>query len=282
MIHDLQYIKLIETILRDGETKTDRTGTGTRSIFGYQMVFDLREGFPILTIKETRYKTAFLEMLWFLSGNHNISWLNERGSKLWDPWAGPDGSIVGYGQMWREWPQYSLHSIRPDAAVFESSSVVDQVRVVIDSIKTNPDSRRHIVEGWDPSRLGDYSLPPCHKMHQLYCTNDNQLDLQVYVRSNDIGLGAPFNIAQYALLLSLYAQCTGRTPRKLIYTIGDAHIYENHIPQLSAWLQTYKPVECTPRLVISNPTTDIDSFQMSDFTITGYECNPFLKLPIAV
>lgn len=282
MIHDLQYITLLETILRDGETKTDRTGTGTRSVFGHQMKFDLREGFPIFTIKETRYKTAFLEMLWFLSGNHNISWLNERGSKLWDPWASPGGSITGYGQMWRAWPKYELHSIRGDSAVFAHVALIDQVCAVIESIKTNPDSRRHIVQGWDASRISDCNLPPCHSQHQLYCTNDGQLDLQLYLRSSDTALGLPFNTAQYALLLSLYAQCTGRTARNLIISIGDAHLYENHIPKISAWLQDYKPVECTPRLIISNPTTDIDSFDVGDFVIEGYQSNPFLSLPIAV
>lgn len=274
-----QYIELGKRILAEGELRHDRTGVGTISVFGANMQFDLRERFPLVTVKETRWKTAFLEMLFFISGSTNAKWLNERGSKLWDAWAknkatGYLGPI--YGVQWRHWANSGY------------GGGIDQVSILINGLKNNPHGRRHIVSAWNVEDLSDMALPPCHWAHQCYVSNDGHLDLKLFLRSSDFALGLPFNIAQYALLTHLYARAAGLTARRLIVDIGDAHIYCNHekamrevLRRPSLAFENYMPAENT-QIIFKTDNTDIDGYKPEDFGISGYEHHDHVPLSVAV
>lgn len=268
---DMQYRQLVARILAEGESRKDRTGVGTRSVFGHTLTFDLRRRFPLLALKETRWKVAFLEMLFFLRGETNVKWLNDHGCKLWDAWADEDGDLGPiYGAVWRRW----------DAA--RLGYEIDQVREVIEQIKTNPTGRRHLVTAWNVAGLSDMALPPCHWAHQLYAGGDEWLDMMLHIRSSDVALGLPFNVAQYALLLHLYARATGRKARTLHVTLGDAHIYENHVDAMKALRHESTHAENDPQIEFLTENTDIDGYRPEDFNITGYAPMPFIKLPVAV
>lgn len=274
---DTQYKELVKRILTEGEERKDRTGTGTISVFGGQMKFDLRERFPLVQCKETRYKVAFLEMLFFLTGETNVKWLNDRGCKLWDAWADDSGNLGPvYGFNWRYWltqTAYDTGNYKRDA--------IDQVTEAVQGILLNPHGRRHIVTAWNVAELENMALPPCHWAHQLYATNDGHLDMMVHQRSWDIGLGNPFNIAQYALLLHLYARATGRKPRYLIYQYGDAHLYKDHVEAMKEVIE--RPViEDNAQIVFHTENTDIDGYKPEDFEIVGYKSHDFVKLPVSV
>lgn len=260
---------LVRRVLDTGQFRPDRTGVGTLSVFGGHMQFDLRERFPLVQAKETRWKVAFLEMLWFLRGEGSTRWLNEHGCKLWDAWADHAGFLGPvYGVVWRDW-------------LNENGRGIDQVRRLIDGLNDNPYGRRQIVSAWNVGELEYMALPPCHWAHQAYASYDGHLDLMVHQRSWDLALGAPFNIAQYALLLTLYARATDRKPRYLHFTYGDAHVYANHIDAMREVLAR-EFTEDRARLVITTDNTDIDGYKPEDFQIEGYEPQPFVKLPVAV
>lgn len=263
MMH--QYNVLIRTILDQGSRRLDRTGVGAVGIFNWQMEFDLRRAFPLVSQKETRWKVAFLEMLWFLRGEKNVKWLNDNGSKLWDAWADDHGRVGRiYGFQWRNW----------------NNEGIDQISKMIDGLKNNEHGRRHIVSAWNVADLPYMSLPPCHWAHQCY-VDHGWLDLKLFLRSSDVMLGLPFNIAQYALLTHLYGRATGLIPRRLIVDIGDAHIYNTHLE--AARLVTDRiPEPQNPKLLISTENTDIDGYTMDDFHVVGYQPMPFIKLPVAV
>ncbi len=261
-----QYLDLVKRVINYGEWRNDRTGVGTLSVFGGHMQFDLRDRFPLVQAKETRWKTAFLEMLWFLRGERTTDWLNANGCKLWDAWADEHGRLGRiYGSQWRNW----------------NSEGVDQIKAVIDGIKANPHGRRHIVSAWQVSDLPYMALPPCHWAHQLYAAEGNHLDMQVNQRSWDLALGAPFNIAQYALLLHLYARATGRKERYLHFSYGDAHVYTNHVGALEEMLQR-QFMEDFSHLVIKTDNKDIDGYKPDDFDVVGYKPEPLIKLDVAV
>lgn len=265
-----QYIELGKRILAEGELRHDRTGVGTISVFGANMTFDLRERFPLVTVKETRWKTAFLEMLWFLRGEDNTSWLNEHGCKLWDAWAKGDGYLGRiYGVQWRHWTGYEMEDF-------------DQVRILINGLKNNPHGRRHLVSAWNVAELSNMALPPCHWAHQCYVSNDGHLDLKLFLRSSDFALGLPFNIAQYALLTHLYARAAGLTARRLIVDIGDAHIYSNHVDAMREVLERPSLSGRSPALVIDTYNIDIDGYKPEDFAIVGYEHHDHVPLSVAV
>ena len=270
---DAQYKELVKRILTEGEERKDRTCTGTISVFGGQMKFDLRERFPLVQCKETRYKVAFLEMLFFLRGEGNTKYLNENGCKLWDAWAEEDGSLGPvYGVQWRDWTHNTA-----DEQVY----VVDQVKLGIEGIKTNPHGRRHIITAWSVGELDEMALPPCHWWHQLYTVGEEYLDLRVDLRSNDVGLGTSFNISQYALLLHLYARATGRKPRYLIYQYGDAHLYKDHVEAMKEVIER-PAIEDNAQIVFLTDNTDIDGYKPEDFEIVGYKSHDFVKLPVSV
>jgi len=293
-----QYVELLEKILTTGEKREDRTGVGTLSIFGGQIEFDLTKSFPIATIKETRWKLAFLEMLWFLRGESNTNYLKDHGCSLWDAWATPDGAVGPiYGVQWRHWPgkiknltetQMNIagddlifpNKESPHSGVFQEH--VDQIQVLLELIRTQPKGRRHIVTAWNPAYLKDMGLPPCHRDFQCYVSNDHHLDLMMAIRSWDTILGGPFNIAQYALLTHLIGRATGLTPRRLIINYGDAHIYLNHVELIKSRLNSCAVIPCTPQIVFKTDNVDIDGYKPDDFDIVGYSYHPFLKLPIAV
>lgn len=277
---DTQYKELVKRILTEGEERKDRTGTGTISVFGGQMKFDLRERFPLVQCKETRYKVAFLEMLFFLRGEGNTKYLNDNGCKLWDAWADEGGNLGPvYGVNWRRWKQwYEVEGYHGD---YYTYSGVDQVKQVVEGVKNNPHGRRHIVTAWNVAELDNMALPPCHWAHQLYATNDGHLDMMVFQRSWDIGLGNPFNIAQYALLLHLYARATGRKPRYLIYQYGDAHLYKDHVEAMKEVIERPAIVD-NAQIVFHTENTDIDGYKLEDFEIVGYKSHDFVKLPVSV
>lgn len=261
-----QYVNLVNRILKEGEVRDDRTGVGIIGVFDHQLSFNLQERFPLVTIKETRWKTAFLEMLWFLRGEQNTKYLLEHGCKLWEPWA-KDG-FVGpiYGWNWRHWGG--------------ASDGIDQIGQLIHDLQFNPTSRRHIVSAWDVDELPNMALPPCHYMFQCYVSNGN-LDMKLHMRSSDVALGLPFNIAQYAMLLTLLARATGLQARYLHVDLGDAHLYSNTIePMKQAILN--QPYDCPTKLVINTDNTDIDGYKVEDFSIEGYEFHPFIKMEVAV
>jgi thymidylate synthase len=262
-----QYQSLIQRVLDEGVYKEDRTGTGTHSIFGHQMRFNLANGFPLVTTKKLHLKSIIYELLWFLKGSTNVKYLQENGVRIWNEWAREDGELGPvYGYQWRSWPDYH-------------GGHIDQIKQVIDSIQNNPDSRRHLVSAWNIGQINDMQLPPCHILFQFYVAN-GKLSCQLYQRSADIFLGVPFNIASYALLTMMIAQVTGLQPGDFVHTLGDAHIYSNHIEQVK--LQLSREPRDLPTLVINPEVTDIDAFSYEDFNLTGYDPHPHIKGDIAV
>ncbi len=261
-----QYLDLLDHVVRDGVTRSDRTGTGTMSVFGHQMRFDLAAGFPVVTTKRLHLTSIIGELLWFLRGDTNVRWLRERGIRIWDEWADENGDLGPvYGYQWRSWPT-------PDGRH------VDQIAGVIDSIRANPDSRRHIVSAWNVADVDEMALPPCHTMFQFYVAN-GRLSCQLYQRSADVFLGVPFNIASYALLTMMVAQVCELEPGELVHTLGDTHLYLNHLEQ--ARLQLTRDPLPLPRMKIA-PGRSIDEFDLADFELVGYESHPSIRAPIAV
>jgi len=262
-----QYLDLLRHILETGVEKGDRTGTGTLSVFGYQMRFDLSAGFPLLTTKKLHARSIVHELLWFLSGSTNVRPLNENGVTIWDEWAGPDGELGPiYGHQWRSWPT-------PDGGT------VDQIAQVLEQIKTNPDSRRLVVSAWNVADLGKMKLPPCHALFQFWVA-DGRLSCQLYQRSADVFLGVPFNIASYALLTEMVARATGLQAAEFIHTLGDAHLYLNHLEQ--ARLQLERAPRPLPRLELNPDVASLFDYVYDDVRIVGYDPHPAIKAPIAV
>ncbi|MCI5506282.1 MAG: thymidylate synthase [Prevotella sp.] len=262
-----QYLELLDRILTEGVKKEDRTGTGTVSIFGNQMRFNLEEGFPLLTTKKLHLKSIIYELLWFLRGDTNIKYLKEHGVSIWDEWADENGELGPvYGHQWRSWPD-------------ENGGTIDQIENVVNMIKNNPDSRRMIVSAWNVAEVERMALPPCHTMFQFYVAN-GRLSLQLYQRSADTFLGVPFNIASYALLLQMMAQVTGLKAGDFIHTTGDTHLYLNHIEQ--ARLQLTRTPRPLPRMVINPDVKDIFDFRYEDFQLEGYDPWPHIKAAVSV
>ena len=262
-----QYLELLQHVLEHGAEKGDRTGTGTRSVFGWQMRFDLGEGFPLVTTKKLHLRSIVHELLWFLQGSTNVKYLREHGVTIWDEWADERGELGPvYGSQWRSWPG-------PDG------TSIDQIAAVVQSIRTNPDSRRHIVTAWNPGEIDRMKLPPCHALFQFYVA-DGKLSCQLYQRSADIFLGVPFNIASYALLTMMIAQVTGLEYGEFVHTLGDAHLYLNHLDQ--AREQLARNPRALPTMRLNPEVRDLLSFRYEDFTLTGYDPHPVIKAPIAV
>lgn len=262
-----QYLELLRHIRDNGTDKSDRTGTGTRSVFGYQMRFNLEEGFPLLTTKKLHLKSIIYELLWFLKGDTNARYLQEHGVKIWNEWADPDGNLGHiYGYQWRSWPGYD-------------GEFIDQIAEAVETIKHNPDSRRIIVSAWNVADLKRMNLPPCHAFFQFYVA-DGRLSLQLYQRSADTFLGVPFNIASYALLTMMMAQVCGLRPGDFIHTLGDAHIYNNHFEQVEEQLsRTPRPL---PVMKINPDVKSIFDFKYEDFTLEGYDPLPHIKAAVSV
>lgn len=262
-----QYLDLLQHILDHGVVKHDRTGTGTISTFGYQMRFDLSEGFPLLTTKKLHLKSIIHELLWFLAGDTNVKYLQDNGVRIWNEWADENGELGHiYGYQWRSWPDYN-------------GGHIDQIKEAVETIKHNPDSRRIIVSAWNVADLPTMKLPPCHAMFQFYVA-DGRLSLQLYQRSADCFLGVPFNIASYALLLRMMAQVTGLRPGDFVHTLGDAHLYLNHIEQ--AKLQLERDTRQLPKMVINPDVDDLFGFKYDDFKLEGYDPHPHIKAEVSV
>jgi len=262
-----QYLNLLNRILTEGTQKGDRTRTGTLSIFGHQMRFDLRDGFPLLTTKKLHLKSIIYELLWFLRGDTNVRYLQEHGVRIWNEWADENGELGPvYGHQWRSWPDYK-------------GGTIDQIKNVVDMIKHNPDSRRMLVTAWNPAEVEDMALPPCHCLFQFYVA-DGRLSLQLYQRSADSFLGVPFNIASYALLLQMIAQVTGLEAGEFIHTTGDTHLYLNHLEQ--AKLQLTREPRPLPKMKINPDVKDIFDFKYEDFELIGYDPLPHISGVVAV
>jgi thymidylate synthase len=262
-----QYLELCQRVLQEGTEKHDRTGTGTISVFGHQMRFNLEEGFPLLTTKKLHLKSIIHELLWFLKGDTNIKYLQENGVRIWNEWADENGDLGPvYGHQWRSWPDYQ-------------GGHIDQIVQLVEQIKKNPDSRRHIVSAWNVAEVNNMALPPCHTLFQFYVA-DGRLSLQLYQRSADIFLGVPFNIASYALLLQMMAQVTGLKAGDFVHTFGDAHIYLNHIEQVK--LQLTRDTRPLPKMLINPEVKDLFDFKYEDFTLTDYNPHPHIPGVVAV
>lgn len=262
-----QYLDLLNHVLTNGVSKGDRTGTGTRSVFGYQMRFSLDDGFPLLTTKKLHLKSIVYELLWFLRGDTNARYLQDHGVRIWNEWADPDGELGPiYGYQWRSWPDYR-------------GGHIDQIAQAVETIRTNPDSRRIMVSAWNVAQIEEMHLPPCHALFQFYVAN-GRLSLQLYQRSADIFLGVPFNIASYSLLLLMMAQATGLQAGDFVHTLGDAHLYDNHLEQ--ARLQLSRQPRQLPRMVLNPAVKSIFDFDYEDFTLEGYDPHPHIKATVAV
>lgn len=262
-----QYLSLLNRILTEGVVKTDRTGTGTISVFGNQMRFNMEDGFPLLTTKKLHLKSIIYELLWFLSGNTNVKYLQDHGVRIWNEWADENGELGPvYGHQWRSWPDYK-------------GDTIDQISQVVDMIKHHPDSRRMLVTAWNPAEIDQMALPPCHCLFQFYVA-DGKLSLQLYQRSADTFLGVPFNIASYALLLQMMAQVTGLKCGEFIHTTGDTHLYLDHVEQ--AKLQLTREPRPLPRMIINTDVKSIFDFQYEDFTLEGYDPHPHIKAVVSV
>ncbi|SDQ18909.1 thymidylate synthase [Brevundimonas sp. 374] len=261
-----QYLNLLRDILDNGVRRDDRTGTGTLGVFGRQMRFDLSKGFPVLTTKKLHLRSIIVELLWFLRGETNIAYLKDNGVRIWDEWADAEGELGPvYGKQWRSWAA-------PDGRI------IDQIEKLVHGLKTNPNSRRHIVTAWNPADVDDMALPPCHCLFQFFVA-DGKLSCQLYQRSADVFLGVPFNIASYALLTMMLAQIVGLEPGDFVHTFGDAHLYLNHLEQAELQL-TREPLP--PPVMQIAPKTDLFAFDLSDFTLEGYEAWPHIKAAVAV
>ena len=262
-----QYLDLMDKVMAQGTVRGDRTGTGTKSLFGHQMRFDLAEGFPVLTTKKLHLRSIIIELLWFLRGDTNIKWLKENGVSIWDEWADEKGDLGPvYGYQWRSWP-------KPDGGS------VDQIKALVEGLKNNPNSRRHIVSAWNPALVDDMALPPCHCLFQFYVA-DGKLSCQLYQRSADIFLGVPFNIASYALLAMMLAQVCDLEPGDFVHTLGDAHIYNDHFEQ--AKLQLTRTPKKLPVMEINSEIKDIFEFAYEDFALQGYEPDAAIKAKVSV
>ena len=262
-----QYLDLLRHILDDGIDKGDRTGTGTRSTFGYQMRFNLEEGFPLVTTKKLHLKSIIYELLWFLKGDTNVKYLQEHGVRIWNEWADANGDLGPvYGAQWRSWPDYK-------------GGVIDQISEVVNDIKNNPDSRRILVNAWNVADIPNMALAPCHCLFQFYVA-DGRLSCQLYQRSADCFLGVPFNIASYALLTMMMAQVCGLRPGDFVHTLGDAHLYKNHLEQ--ARLQITREPRPLPHMIINPEVKDIFDFKYEDFTLEGYDPHPHIKAEVSV
>lgn len=262
-----QYLDLLSHIMEHGTQKSDRTGTGTRSVFGYQMRFNLADGFPVLTTKKLHLKSIIHELLWFLNGDTNVKYLQENGVRIWNEWADENGDLGHiYGYQWRSWPDYN-------------GGHIDQIKEIIETIKNNPDSRRIIVSAWNVADLQNMNLPPCHAFFQFYVA-DGKLSLQLYQRSADCFLGVPFNIASYALLLLMVAQVTGLKAGDFVHTLGDAHIYNDHFEQVKEQLS--RQPRNLPRMVINPDVKNIFDFKFEDFSLEDYDPHPHIKAKVSV
>ena len=262
-----QYLDLLADVMRHGVDKDDRTGTGTRSVFGRQLRFDLALGFPLLTTKKVHLKSIIYELLWFLHGDTNVRYLQEHGVRIWNEWADEHGDLGPvYGHQWRSWPDYS-------------GGTIDQIAQVVDQLRHNPDSRRMIVSAWNVAEVATMALPPCHSLFQFYVAQ-GRLSLQLYQRSADLFLGVPFNIASYSLLLLMMAQVTGLQPGEFIHTFGDAHIYRNHFEQVE--LQLTRTPRQLPVMHLNPAVSEIDAFDYDDFTLEGYDPYPLIKGVVSV
>jgi thymidylate synthase len=269
---DSAYLALLRDVLDNGIVRPDRTGTGARSVFGRQMRFDLARGFPLLTTKKLHLKSIVYELIWFLRGDTNVRWLQERGVTIWDEWAGADGELGPvYGKQWRSWES-------------REGAEIDQIAAVVEAILRDPCSRRHVVSAWNPADIGRMALPPCHCLFQFFVAPDadgvTRLSCQLYQRSADMFLGVPFNIASYALLTLMMAQVTGHAPGEFVHTLGDAHLYLNHVEQ--AQLQLSRTPYPSPTMRLNPAITDIFGFAYEDFTLEGYQAHPSIKAEIAV
>lgn len=262
-----QYLDLLTDVMTNGTDRSDRTGTGTRSVFGRQLRVDLRAGFPLLTTKKVHLKSIIYELLWFLRGDTNVRWLQERGVSIWDEWADANGDLGPvYGSQWRSWPD-------------GRGGTIDQIANVVESIRTRPDSRRHIVTAWNPAEVEDMALPPCHCLFQFYVA-EGRLSCQLYQRSADIFLGVPFNIASYALLTHMVAQVTGLEVGEFVHSFGDVHLYSNHFEQAKE--QMRREARPLPRITLNPDRSGILDFEYEDFLITGYDPHPAIKAKVAV